>query len=599
MTSATKVVGGLFTAALAGGLGGGLAGLGEATLVTLTSAASKEYWLFFFGVVAYGILGVGVGVAAAIGWQILRRGRADATQVMQIAAGAAVALPGFAVGRYHVARRVFEEKLVTVSASGIVTHLLLLAGAVLVAVVLTFALRRIDRRAGKAGLAAVVAGMILLAAAIGATTGRGEERGPVRQARASGKGRPNVILVIVDTMRADAIEPYGAPAGSSPALAALARDGIVFDRTYAQSSWTRPSIASILTSEYSSVHGAIGKFDMLPEKALTLAEVLRAEGYWTAGFVTNINVAPVFNFQQGFDEFRYIEPSFYFGATDSSTKLSIYKGLRLVQERFFADRMYFSHFYQDAGVLTAEARQWIEEQPPEPFFLFLHYMDPHDPYFQIPYNGHGVARVMTPSPPPQRKAELLDLYLQDARYFDEHFGDFLQGLHEAGLYDRSIIAVTADHGEEFQEHGGWWHGTTLYEEVVRVPLIVKRANEPLAGRRRVDPVRTIDIAPALVAAAGVPEPSRFMGQNILAGPIAEPILAEETLEGNDLISILEGDWKLVIANPGNPRGLETVELYDLRTDPDERTNRARTQPERVKSLLAKMQRMRARVPGDG
>src|SRR5262249_49774141 len=147
--------------------------------------------------------------------------------------------------------------------------------------------------------------------------------------------KPNLILVVVDTLRSDAIEPFGPPAGTTPAFASLAHDGVAFARTYSQASWTRPSIASILTSEYPSMHGAIQKMDFLPDRVLTLAEVLKAEGYWTAGFANNINVAPVFNFQQGFDEYVYLEPSFYFGATESGTKLAIYKGLRVFRERAF------------------------------------------------------------------------------------------------------------------------------------------------------------------------------------------------------------------------------------------------------------------------
>src|SRR6185295_8017030 len=119
-----------------------------------------------------------------------------------------------------------------------------------------------------------------------------------------------------------------------------------------------------------------------------------AQGYWTAAFTTNINVAPVFNFQQGFDEFRYLEPSFYFGASDSATKLAIYKTLRMVRERFFSSRMYFQNYYQDAEVVGTHVNEWFDSSPPEPFFLFIHYMDPHDPYFEMPYNGKGVARVM-------------------------------------------------------------------------------------------------------------------------------------------------------------------------------------------------------------
>ena len=237
------------------------------------------------------------------------------------------------------------------------------------------------------------------------------------------------------------------------------------------------------------VHGTVRKMDFLPDSALTLAEVFKAQGYWTTAFTTNINVAPIFNFQQGFDEFHYLEPSFYFGATDSATKLAVYKGLRAAREKV-SSKIWVQNFYQDAEVVDANVEAWLGSKPPEPFFLFVHYMDPHDPYFEIPYNGHGVARVSTPEPAAERAEELHDLYRGDVRYLDAYLQELVERLQRSGVYDRSIIAVTADHGEEFHEHGGWWHGTSLYEEQVHVPLIVKRAQEPAPGRQRSDVSRT-------------------------------------------------------------------------------------------------------------
>ena len=190
----------------------------------------------------------------------------------------------------------------------------------------------------------------------------------------------------------------GARSRTACGLRQLARDGVVFEHTYSQASWTRPSIATILTAEYPSVHGTEHKMDFLSDRVDTIAEVLKAQGYWTAAFTTNINVAPIFNFQQGFDEFRYLEPSFYFGATDSATKLAIYKGLRVAREKVSRARCGCENYYQDAGRRRQHVEAWLGEQPPEPFFLFVHYMDPHDPYFEIPYNGHGVARVIDPRP---------------------------------------------------------------------------------------------------------------------------------------------------------------------------------------------------------
>jgi arylsulfatase A-like enzyme len=309
-------------------------------------------------------------------------------------------------------------------------------------------------------------------------------------------------------------------------------------------------------------------------------------------------VAPIFNFQQGFGEYTYLEPSFYFGASDSSTRLAIYKGLRVARERLFGSYIYFPNYYQDAVVLGRAVESWLSETPPQPFFLLVHYMDPHDPYFEIPYNGRGVARVSEPNPPPSYAAEYKELYDQDVVYFDDHLSALLEDLHNRGLYEDSVVILTADHGEEFQEHGGWWHGTTLYEEQVYVPLIVKRAQEPKPGTTDAGFARTLDIAPTLMAAAGVPIASDFRGVDLfgrMRGTASSTLFAEEDLEGNVLTSLRHGDWKIITANQDNPRGLEPLELYNLAEDPGEKRNLAGDKPEEVARLLHLLEKERRQL----
>ncbi len=418
-----------------------------------------------------------------------------------------------------------------------------------------------------------------------------------RSTSPAAKGHPNVILIIADTLRADAVGSQGGRPSASPALDQFAAEGVRFVDAYSQSTWTRPSIATILTSLYPSVHGLMHKLDPLPDQVTTLAEALKASGYWTAGFVSNINVAPVFNFQQGFDEYRYLTPDFYFGATDSATRLAIYKGLRVMRERFFRDRISFNNYYQDAQVVDAAVARWLEERPPSPFFLLIHYMDPHDPYFEMPYNGKGVARVNNPDPPAARKDELHHLYMGDVTYLDRYLGVLMSRLKSLGLYEDSVVVVTADHGEEFQEHGGWWHGTTLYQEQVHVPLIVKRAHELQPGAVRSDIVRSVDVAPTLMTAAGLTAPREFAGRDLFSPPNGEPepLFAEEDFEGNVLASLRFGSWKVMTANPDNPRGLKPVELYDLSRSPAEQQNLAAVEPAQTTEMLQRLAQERARI----
>ena len=578
-----------------GAVGGALVGLAEVILILATSAAPNEYWLVPYAIIAYGLLGLIAGVGGALAAAVIGRARATSAAGLALGVGMAVAPLAFIVGRYHVIQRVFHEELVLKSAMGVGVHVALLIGAALVAAAAISLLRGLQGNLALGGVLGVLA--LLLAASVGfaAATDRPESDVAVTTPSATGKG-PNVILIVTDTLRADALSCLGGKPGQTPALDAFAHDGVLFEQAHSQASWTRPSIATLLTSLYPSVHGAVHKMDMLPDRVTTLAEAFSQAGYWTTGVVTNINVAPIFNFQQGFGEYDYLEPDFYFWATDSATRLAIYKGLREARERIGANRIYFYNYYQDAQIVENTLEKWLDRKPPQPFFLFIHYMDPHDPYFEIPYDGRGNARANNQWPPASLRDEMHRRYLQDASYLDGYLGQLFDRLRARGLYDNTVIALVADHGEEFQEHQGWWHGTTLYEEDVHVPLIIKRAHEPTPGARRTDLVRVLDVAPTLLAAAGARVPEAFMGRDLFtdAGS-GEPLFAEEDLEGNLLASIRIGSWKLITANQDNPRGLQPLELYDLSNDPHEKNNRAKSDPERLNSMLQELEWARNRI----
>jgi arylsulfatase A-like enzyme len=261
----------------------------------------------------------------------------------------------------------------------------------------------------------------------------------------------------------------------------------------------------------------------------------------------------------------------------------------------FRNYIYVSNYYQDAEVLGNAVGKWLDEKPPQPFFLLVHYMDPHDPYFEMPYNGRGIARVNNQNPAATQAAAMRKLYEEDVAYLDGHLAKLLTQLRERDVYEKSVVALVADHGEEFQEHGGWWHGTTLYEEQLRVPLIIKRPNEKQPGTTDKFPARTLDIAPTLMAAAGVGAAREFAGQNLFSQKsrdAGQMIFAEEDLEGNVLTSLKQGDWKIITANSGNPRGLQPVELYHLGEDPLEKRNLAEELPEETSRMLALLENYR-------
>src|SRR5438876_11103557 len=198
-------------------------------------------------------------------------------------------------------------------------------------------------------------------------------------------------------------------------------------------------------------------------------------------------------------------------------------------------------------------------------------MDPHDPYCAHPFDGECRARVANPNPPPALAEKLHHLYAGEVADLDEHLGVLFEDLKRRGLYDRTLVVLTADHGEEFREHGGWWHGTTLYDEQIHVPLIVKPAGAHALARVRDELATSLDIAPTIVASTHAKPPAAMQGHVLPldgeAAPARESTFAGEDLEGNGLHAGRARAWAVVTAHPGNPRGLAPEELYDLPRDP--------------------------------
>lgn len=579
--------------AVGGFAGGALVGVCEAAVISLVSGLT-EYWVFLFGAVSYGGFGAAMGAGWAVAASLLAATRA-ATSVVGVSAGLVAAALGIVVARFRVIRDVFGESLAIGSGAGIAVHVGLIVGALVVFLVVRKLLCGAAERRGPlaAGLRwAVTVLVVALLSAVGLNAIAGGGDASPAQAAGTAAG-PDVVLVIVDTLRADHIGPYGASDVRTRALDTLAADGVVFEKAFAQSSWTRPSVATILTGMYPASHSVMHKTDLLPDTVTTLAEAMKDAGYGTKGFVTNINMAPSFNFEQGFDSYSYLSPDFFFGATDSGSKLSLYSGMRLIRERFLSKNKYFNHYYQDASVVNDLSLPGFADQGDASLFTLVHYMDPHDPYFEIPYNGKAVARVNTPHPAPERAEELRSLYVANIEYLDGFLAGLFGRMKEDGRYDDALIVVTADHGEEFYEHDGWWHGTTLYDEQVHVPLIVKLPGNRSAGKRVRSLARLVDVMPTILAATDVDVPDGNQGRDLFgkdAAPTA--VYAEEDHEGNVLESVRTAQWKLVVANDGNPRGLEPMELFYLVDDPREERNLASSRTDQLATLTRDLEALR-------
>ncbi|MCA9572512.1 MAG: sulfatase, partial [Myxococcales bacterium] len=345
---------------------------------------------------------------------------------------------------------------------------------------------------------------------------------------------PDVLILTVDTLRADHLGTYGGPEGVSPVLDGIAADGIVFEHASAHASWTRSSFASLWTSRIPSGHKADRKASRLPEELVLLSEVLQARGVTTANLANNINVTQTFGFDQGYDTFVYEAPAYHFGATESVFSLTFYKVVHKLREKLGGHKAIES-FYQPADVVLADARAFIEANAESRWMLGVHLMEPHDPYFEHPYldgsgtaitNGVGFARAEVERPSLDQAEYLKRVYTDEIRHMDRLLAPFVDWLKSTGRYDRTLIVITADHGEEFGEHGGFWHGTTLYEEQTHVPLIVKLPAGDLAGRRVPWQARLIDVAPTLTAALGVPPDPTWAGRDLL--PDVRRDVADET-----------------------------------------------------------------------
>ncbi len=573
------------------GLGAGVIaalvlGLGEALAVAAAGFGS-EAQVLWYGPLAWAVLLAPLCLVGGLVLAALPMDEAETRGWTVALAWLATLVPlGLAVTLFRLYRDTYQEQLPPLPV------LLAVVGAFgLLALFLFLVAPRVLRgAAGEVARPAVALSLLVLAviggvAATRVVTLTPPSRSSAPPSPAALSKEPNLILVMVDTLRADHLSCYGGEhAVATPNLCRIASDGGTRYAGFSHASWTKPATASLLSSLVPTSHQTMAKTAALPAEIETVAEALRSHGYTTGGIVSNTNLTEAFGFAQGFDEYQYLGPDYLFGARESSSKLVLYQILRRVYFKLVPG-LRFGDFYQDSGVVNARAFDFLERHRGSRFFLFLHYMDPHDPYFRHPYDGHGIARAANQHPTPALAAEMRELYQGEIAYLDENFGRLLAKLEELGLYDDAAIVLTADHGEEFLDHGGFWHGLTLYEEQIHVPLLVKWGKgERLAPpESNAAPARLIDVAPTLLARAGARPPAAMQGLD-LAGDLAARseaarlVFSEENHEGNVLRAVRSARWKWIEANAGNPRGVPPLELFDVSVDPGETENLVEREP---------------------
>ena len=442
------------------------------------------------------------------------------------------------------------------------------------------------------------------------------------QAAVADPARPDVVLVSIDTLRADHLGAYGRSPTITPEMDRVAREGVVFSRVLASSPWTTPSVASLLTGLPTTRHGAgrplsagfTFRRSPLEGRFTTLAERFSAEGYRTHGVVANAFLHPEAGMAQGFHEFATPAGGAMMASFMGELPLT---GMivALTPAEKWGD-------YRAQG-LTDIALRWLGDTDPRPLFLWVHYIDPHTPFQADParLDVAAMREMMHQAHPPLRddgtvigdifagtdlvrsgslwlgprdRDRLRQYYAGEVAYTDKHVGRLFEALRVRGAKRRVIAALTADHGEEFWDHGHFEHGHDYYREVTWVPLVFWGAGAVPAGRTVTTVAGLVDIAPTLVELAGLPamvpqapdEGRSLAGQWGASAGTGTPAVPARFSGGNlyglPAVLVEDGPWRFLLRANG------MQELYDVTRDPLERNNvaSANSEPaERYRLLL--------------
>jgi arylsulfatase A-like enzyme len=347
-----------------------------------------------------------------------------------------------------------------------------------------------------------------------------------RKAPLPAPGRPNVLLISIDTLRPDHLGCYGYQRATSPHIDELAAEGVLFQNHISSTSWTLPGHAALFTSLVDSVHGCTDTDQKLADNLVTLAEKFARAGYETVGFFSGPFLHPAFGLGQGFA--HYEDCTTYAGTLDQTP---------VAQWAANDDVLAESHRDVTSPRVYAAFKKWLAEHRAATFFMFVHLWDPHydfippppyDTLFDPDYAGPvtGTYFIFDPAINAQMPARdlehLIALYDGEIAWTDSYVGRILADLRQAGLLDRTIVALTSDHGTEFFEHGDKGHRQTLYDEVIRIPLILRYPARLGAGVSIRAQTRSIDVGPTLLELAGVPSAVPVMGHSL------EPLALDPT-----------------------------------------------------------------------
>ena len=416
--------------------------------------------------------------------------------------------------------------------------------------------------------------------------------------------KPNIILLTIDTLRADRLGCFGHQGGLTPNIDRLAASSIRFEQAITGGSWTQAAFPVLLTSSYAAMYGGcLGR--LAPERPSPI-ETLAKNGYVTGGFTTNLHLSRATGYDRGFHHFSELIPA----ETDPRLR-RIKGGQRLLRTdlthyalRPFGIRMRPSRLYSSAAEVTDSICRWIE-QVEAPFFVWAHYMDMHWPYhleesltqpkdiaqawqdLAIMYGRSNFNRDKSITS--AQRDRFIKLYEKSLQYLDIHIGRLMSQIAKLGFDNNTLVVLVSDHGEEFLDHGRWGHWeSNLFDEILKVPLMI-RMPDGHSGQVIHQQVRLLDLMPTLLDISGCPPQGDLMGISLA------PLIAkgEAVYDGSVSISEMRRDpWHRIAVRTEafkyiwDSKRPDQPELFDLHADPDEKHNVSNQHPHLVTQFQA-------------
>lgn len=418
------------------------------------------------------------------------------------------------------------------------------------------------------------------------------------QARPTRQSKPSVILIVLDTVTARHLSIHNPELQTTPFLAKLASESVVFSRAYSTSSWTLPSHASLFTGLMPHQHGAHLAHQKLEEANVTIAEIFSEQGYSTAGFIGNPRVKSIVGLGQGFKLYRDRVDLFPY-----RPKLLMSKTLKEL-----LDCCLQIDNEKTAAEVSKELIDWSRLQTPDSHFIFINFVDPHWPYTlgkdyfhefglthkqvedanQYVLQHMGIEqRFQSLRPDEARVRALLGAYRAEIRYLDAQLEKLFASLSSSAWLENTVVVITSDHGEEFLEHAGIDHLMTLYEEMIHVPLLVYAPwlFKPAVHNHPVSNLKVFEFLKNLVGFSK--KELKANGDDLLApfyaaGPVFAERVAREDIEFVGMQAVIQDNWKRILASP--EYGRLRSGLYDVSTDPYESLDLSSANPEKLNEM---------------